>query len=151
MKSGMLAAEALWEAIQAESFDSATLASFERRFEESWAYSELRTARTFHQGCHNGLLAGLINAGLSTLTGGKGFGFKEKLPGEPGYARMVKMGWEPPQTPRARVDNVLTFDKLTDVYNSGLANNLGNLYSRILTMCVKYFDGRLDGAHWRFA
>ncbi|MGA9945141.1 MAG: electron transfer flavoprotein-ubiquinone oxidoreductase [Candidatus Cybelea sp.] len=119
MKSGMLAAETIWEAIAAERFDGATLASFERRFKESWAYAELRTARNFHQGFHNGLLAGLINAGLSTFTGGAGFGFKDKLPSEPGYARMVKMGWEPPQTPRARVDNVLTFDKLTDVYNSG--------------------------------
>jgi electron-transferring-flavoprotein dehydrogenase len=32
---------------------------------------------------------------------------------------MKKMGWEPKQTPRAKIDNVLTFDKLTDVYNSG--------------------------------
>src|SRR6185437_4486261 len=29
--------------------------------------------------------------------------------------------------------------------NGDLANNLGNLYSRTLTMCAKYFDGRLDG------
>lgn len=119
MKSGMLAAETIWEALEAGSSDSATLASFERRFKESWAYAELRTSRNFHQGFHNGLLPGLINAGLSTITGGAGFGFIEKLPGEPGYARMAKMGWNPPQTPRAKVDNVLTFDKLTDVYSSG--------------------------------
>jgi electron-transferring-flavoprotein dehydrogenase len=119
MKSGMLAAETLWEALQAEAYDSTTLASYERRFKESWAYAELRTARNFHQGFHNGLLPGLINAGLATVTGGAGFGFINKLPGEPGYARMKKMGWEPKQTPRAKIDNVLTFDKLTDVYNSG--------------------------------
>ena len=119
MKSGMLAAETLWEALQADAFDRATLASYERRFKESWAYAELRTARNFHQGFHNGLLPGLINAGLATFTGGAGFGFINKLRGEPGYARMAKMGWEPKQTPRAKIDNVLTFDKLTDVYNSG--------------------------------
>jgi electron-transferring-flavoprotein dehydrogenase len=119
MKSGMLAAETIWEAIEAGSFESSTLASFDRRFRESWAYSELRTSRNFHQGFHNGIWAGLLNAGLSTVTGGAGFGFVDKLSGEPGYARMAKAGWKPKETPRARVDNVLTFDKLTDVYNSG--------------------------------
>src|SRR4029077_9078752 len=33
-----------------------------------------------------------------------------------------------------------------ETYNSGLANNLGNLYSRILTMCLKYLGGRLERA-----
>ncbi len=119
MKSGMLAAETLWEALQAGSNDAATLSSYERRFKDSWAFAELRTARNFHQGFGKGLLSGLINAGLSTLTGGAAFGFIEKLPGEPGYARMAKAGWPPKETPRAPIDNVLTFDKLTDVYNSG--------------------------------
>jgi electron-transferring-flavoprotein dehydrogenase len=119
MKSGMLAAETIWEALQGDRCDSATLAAFERRFKESWAHAELRTARNFHQGFHNGLIPGLINAGLSTITGGAGFGFIEKLAGEPGYARMAKMGFDPPETPRAAIDSVLTFDKLTDVYSSG--------------------------------
>jgi methionyl-tRNA synthetase len=43
-------------------------------------------------------------------------------------------------------DGEFSFERFTDAYNSGLANNLGNNYSRILTMCLKYFDGRLDGA-----
>jgi electron-transferring-flavoprotein dehydrogenase len=119
MKSGMMAAETIWDAILAGASDAATLAAFEDRFKKSWAYSELRTARNFHQGFHNGLLPGLINAGLATITGGAGFGFIDKLPGELGYARMEKMGWSPKETPRAKIDNVLTFDKLTDVYNSG--------------------------------
>ncbi|MBV9719847.1 MAG: electron transfer flavoprotein-ubiquinone oxidoreductase [Candidatus Eremiobacteraeota bacterium] len=119
MKSGMLAAETIWEALQAERYDSATLASFERRFKDSWAYAELRSARNFHQGFHNGMVAGLVNAGLSTFTGGAGFGFIDKLRGEHGYARMKKMGFAPTPTPRARIDNTITFDKLTDVYNSG--------------------------------
>ena len=40
-------------------------------------------------------------------------------------------------------DGEFSFERFADVYNSGLANNLGNLYSRILTMCVKYFEGQL--------
>ncbi|MBV8343876.1 MAG: electron transfer flavoprotein-ubiquinone oxidoreductase [Candidatus Eremiobacteraeota bacterium] len=119
MKSGMQAAETIWDALAAGTCDAATLSSYERRFKDSWAFEELRGARNFHQGFAKGLLPGLINAGLSTLRGGAGFGFIDKLPGEPGYARMAKMGWPPKETPRAPIDNVLTFDKLTDVYNSG--------------------------------
>ncbi len=43
-------------------------------------------------------------------------------------------------------DGEFSFERFAEAYNSGLANNLGNLYSRILTMCVKYFDGRFEGA-----
>ena len=46
--------------------------------------------------------------------------FIDKLGGEPGYERMAEDGLASPKpTPRAKIDNVLTFDKLTDVYNSG--------------------------------
>jgi methionyl-tRNA synthetase len=37
-------------------------------------------------------------------------------------------------------------ERFTELYNSDLANNLGNLYSRTISMCVKYFDGRLGGS-----
>ena len=42
-------------------------------------------------------------------------------------------------------DGEFSFERFAEVYNSGLANLFGNNYSRILTMCAKYFDGRLDG------
>jgi methionyl-tRNA synthetase len=40
-------------------------------------------------------------------------------------------------------DGEFSFERFAGVYDSGLANNLGNLYSRILTMCAKYFEGNL--------
>ncbi len=43
-------------------------------------------------------------------------------------------------------DGEFSFERFAEAYNSGLANKLGNLYSRTLTMCVKYFDGRLEAA-----
>ena len=52
-------------------------------------------------------------------------------------------------------DGEFSFERFAEAYNSGLANNLGNLYSRILTMCLKYFDGRfeqpssVDATRWR--
>ncbi|MEO9170150.1 MAG: electron-transfer flavoprotein:ubiquinone oxidoreductase, partial [Candidatus Baltobacteraceae bacterium] len=119
MKSGMMAAETAWDALAAEKYDSATLAAYEERFRNSWAYGEMRSSRNFHQGFKNGVVAGIVNAGLSTFLGGNGFGLIDKLPSEPGYERMQKAGFKPKETPRAKIDNVFTFDKLTDVYNSG--------------------------------
>lgn len=43
-------------------------------------------------------------------------------------------------------DGEFSFERFAETYNTGLANNLGNLYSRTLTMCLKYFDGALDGS-----
>ena len=121
IKSGMLAAETALDALAAGNSDAATLASFEDAFKESWAHAELRTARNFHQGFKGGLFAGMLNAGLAMYTGGRGFGFIDRLTGEAGYARMKKITETPPKAvnARAKIDNVLTFDKLTDVFNSG--------------------------------
>jgi electron-transferring-flavoprotein dehydrogenase len=54
-------------------------------------------------------------------TGGKAFGIKDRLEGEEGYAQMRKITEVAPKAfeTRAKIDNVLTFDKLTDVFNSG--------------------------------
>ena len=43
-------------------------------------------------------------------------------------------------------DGEFSFERFAETYNTGLANNLGNLYSRTITMCMKYFDGRLEGS-----
>jgi electron-transferring-flavoprotein dehydrogenase len=119
IKSGMMAAETVWDALVAGTYDAQTLSAFERRFKDSWAYAEMRSSRNFHQGFKNGLVPGMINAGLSTITGGRGFGVVNELPAVPGYEVMEKAGYRPKETPRAPIDNVLTFDKLTDVFASG--------------------------------
>ncbi|HME73997.1 MAG TPA: NAD(P)/FAD-dependent oxidoreductase, partial [Myxococcota bacterium] len=48
IKSGMLAAQTLIEAIKKDDFSSATLSGFERAFHESWAAKEHYKARNFH-------------------------------------------------------------------------------------------------------
>lgn len=42
-------------------------------------------------------------------------------------------------------DGEFSFERFADVYNADLANNLGNLYSRILAMALRYFQGDLAG------
>ena len=44
-------------------------------------------------------------------------------------------------------DGDFSDERFAALYNSDLANNLGNLYSRTLSMCVKYFEGTLTGAN----
>ncbi len=41
-------------------------------------------------------------------------------------------------------DSPFTIERFKDAYNSGLANGLGNLTSRILTLSEKYLDNNLD-------
>jgi methionyl-tRNA synthetase len=41
-------------------------------------------------------------------------------------------------------DGEFSFERFTAVFNNDLANNLGNNYSRILTMCARYFNGRAE-------
>ena len=123
IKSGMLAAEAIFEGLAADRSDAAALRRVpEQKVSRSWAFTELHAARNFHAGFKSGLFAsGMLNAALGTLTGGKGFGLHDKLSGHEGYARMRKLADVAPRARERRVqtDNALTFDKVTDVYNSG--------------------------------
>jgi electron-transferring-flavoprotein dehydrogenase len=116
----MLAAETAFDALAGGGCDAAALQKMQERFEASWAYEELRSARNFHAGFENGLLAGMLNVGLGMFTGGRGFGVREHLPNHAGHTRMRHLEGEARERDeRVTPDNVVTFDKLTDVFHSG--------------------------------
>jgi electron-transferring-flavoprotein dehydrogenase len=121
MKSGMLAAEAIVEALFADDFSASSLGRYDRAFTESWAGRELYGARNFHQGFENGLWTGLLHAGLQMATGGRGL--SERMKARPGHERMRTIAGQygaarkPPEA--ATFDNRYTFDKLTDLFKSG--------------------------------
>ncbi len=119
MKSGMLAAETIFAGLVADRLDAACFADYGRRIDESWIRRELYPVRNFHQAFDKGLLGGMVQAGLGMVTGGRGWGFADRLHTEPGHARMAKLGAGGSQRERLKPDGVLTFDKLADVYNSG--------------------------------
>jgi electron-transferring-flavoprotein dehydrogenase len=121
MKSGMMAAEAIFDAVQKNDTSANELSAYEQKFTDSWARTELHAARNFHQGFSSGMWGGLMNAQLSLMSGGRGFGVKDKLAGEHGYARMKKLSELTPTQVTKRVvpDGKLTFDKVTDVFKSG--------------------------------
>ncbi|MBI4482249.1 MAG: electron transfer flavoprotein-ubiquinone oxidoreductase [Acidobacteria bacterium] len=126
MKSGMLAAEAFFEALERKDVSRQQMEGYPRRVRESWIQRELYRSRNFHQGFKYGLWGALLNAGLMQVTGGRGFGLFHRLHEEPGFARMRKVeeyyrgrpaGTQPPP-----FNGKLTFDKLTDVHFSRTAH-----------------------------
>jgi electron-transferring-flavoprotein dehydrogenase len=120
IKSGMLAAETLFECLLANDFSRERLGKYEARVYGSWAATELRKVRNFHQGFEGGLLAGMLGAGIQMLLGGRDL-FGDRLKNEPGHARMRKLAQRYPggKPEPQKYDGVLTFDKLADVYLSG--------------------------------
>jgi electron-transferring-flavoprotein dehydrogenase len=127
MKSGMLAAETIFEGLREGDTGAGALARYEEKVAASWIRKELWAVRNFHQAFDHGLFGGMLQAGLGMVTGGRGFGVATRLRTEPGHARMKKLttpaGKALAQPLPVPADGKLTFDKLADVYNSGTAHD----------------------------
>lgn len=120
IKSGMLAAETIYEALVAGDTSEKTLSAFPKKVEASWIKKELWAVRNFHQGFRTGLWAGLFNAGLQFVSGGRGLVDPVRV--GPGYDEFEKLNRSlvaVDQSNRFKGDGILTFDRLTDVYHSG--------------------------------
>ncbi len=121
IKSGMLAAETLFDCLVANDFSAARLAGYEHRFETSWAFAEMRGVRNFHQNFDGGLFPGMIGTGIGMVTGGRDLLLRDRAGGHAGHERMEFLKQAHPNGKPAapKFDGQLTFDKLADVYLSG--------------------------------
>ena len=117
MKSGMLAAETIFEALQSGDFSGQALSVLKTKIDQSWIKQELWPVRNFHQGFRHGLLPGLIHGAIQRMT--RGHGVADPMRVRAGHEEYHKLRDEPPAFSRTRGDGVLTFDPLTDVYYSG--------------------------------
>jgi electron-transferring-flavoprotein dehydrogenase len=116
MKSGMLAAETIHEALKAGDTSAKTLKLYQEKIEHSYIKDELWKVRNFHQSFHNGLFVGLLRSGLQEITGGRGW--VDPMRTRPGHQAYTKIHGRPaPEVFKG--DGKLTFDRLTDVYHSG--------------------------------
>ncbi|MGH9452765.1 MAG: 4Fe-4S dicluster domain-containing protein, partial [Terriglobia bacterium] len=117
MKTGMLAAEAAFEALAKNDFSAAQLNLFEDLWRQSWVHDELWKVRNYHQAFDHGFYAGMLDAGLQFISGGRGL--MARYSATPDYTHMKKIA-EMKGRPYERVkpDGKLTFDKLADVYHS---------------------------------
>jgi electron-transferring-flavoprotein dehydrogenase len=124
IKSGMLAAETLFESMVKDDYSAAQLETYRRRIDNSWIKQELWPVRNFHQGFEHGFWPGMFHAGLQQITGGRGL--HARYAGIAGHRRLKKLAeLSANGDGRAHLlndykgDGKLTFDKLTDVYHSG--------------------------------
>ena len=111
MKSGMIAAESIFNHLQQTQEWGSLCLEYPERLENSWVWSELKAVRNIRPGFHKGLWHGLLNAAVETITGGK-------------RARTLKNHADHAQTEKAiehtpihypKPDGVITFDRLTSV------------------------------------
>jgi electron-transferring-flavoprotein dehydrogenase len=125
MRTGMLAADAAFDAVRAGDVSAARLQRYEALINEGEVRRELYPVRNVHQSFSYGLIAGMAYSGLSLVTGG--WWVRDPMPAHAGYERVAKVAEyytdgrpEPESTVRpARIDRQLTFDRLTNVHFSG--------------------------------
>jgi len=124
IKSGMLAAETAFEALQKNDFSAQNIGQYPKKVDSSWIKDELWKVRNFHQGFEHGFWPGLFHAGIQQFTGGRGL--RNRYTGTAGYKHMKPLAGLPADGGNeahllgpAKGDGKLTFDKLTDLYHSG--------------------------------
>jgi electron-transferring-flavoprotein dehydrogenase len=117
IKSGMLAAETILDALRGGDTSAAKLSAFRRKVDESWIGRELRSVRNFHQSFQHGLWRGLAHTAVQFVTNGRGL--VDPMRTKAGHEQYHKLDGAGPAPPRFQCDGALTFDRLTDVYNSG--------------------------------
>ena len=115
IKSGMLAADSIAEALAQDDTSEAGLAGYTRRFEASWAKQELWSYRNARQAFGKGMLFGAMDFGLQRITGGRGLAAKRGTKAD--HAHMNRIGASTMTKPT--FDDKASMDKLTDVYWSG--------------------------------
>ncbi|MDR3652741.1 MAG: electron-transfer flavoprotein:ubiquinone oxidoreductase [Paludibacter sp.] len=122
--SGMLAAKTAAMALSKNDFSEKTLSEYENFVKGSLIYKDLYPVRNFRQGFAKGLIIGGINFGTLLITGGAGFFGKLKSHPDRETTKKLKEFKGKPFKERFKgkleFDKVLTFDKVTDVYFSGV-------------------------------
>jgi electron-transferring-flavoprotein dehydrogenase len=116
MKSGMLAAETIFESLKTGDASAKTLSSFPQKIEQSYIKKELWQVRNFHQSFQHGMLGGFMHTAFQQITGGRGL--IDPMHAEAGYKHYKEINGRPAPE-RFKGDGKLTFDRLTDVYHSG--------------------------------
>jgi electron-transferring-flavoprotein dehydrogenase len=121
MKSGMMAAETIADAIAQDDFTSLTLGGYAERYRTSWAWEEHRKARNFHGAFAMGLPFFMLNEPFRLfLTNGRGL--VDDIEFDAGHKHMKKLS-ELPEGKRTKevfeFDGKLTFSKEHLVQFSG--------------------------------
>ena len=120
MKSGMLAAEAVFEIVTGENAAAQEPVSYGEKIEQSWLWDELYRVRNIRPGFNKGLWLGMAYAGLDTylLRGKAPWTFKHH-----DDHSALKPAADMPKIEYPKPDGVVSFDRNSSVYLSGTNHN----------------------------
>jgi electron-transferring-flavoprotein dehydrogenase len=137
MRTGMLAADAAFEALADDDTSAKSLARYEAMIERSTVRRELYPIRHVHQAFSYGLVPGLLYAGLALTTGGRIPGPSSRFPGHKRIRTLEASYGAPGLTPHRHQtigDRRLIVDKLTDIHYSGTTYDENQpVHLRVLT------------------
>jgi electron-transferring-flavoprotein dehydrogenase len=124
IRSGMLAAQVSADALSKNDTSEKSLQQYEVLVNNSDIHEEMYAVRNFRQAFAKGLILGGLQFGTQLITGGAGF--FGRLKSHADYLTTLKLN-ELKKKPfkerfkgKLEFDKVLTFDKSTDVYHSGV-------------------------------
>jgi len=122
--SGMQAAKTAAIAFSKNDFTENTLKQYDEFIKESLIYKDMYPTRNIRQGFAKGMVAGVLNFGTDLVTGGAGFAGKLKTEADKDTTKKLseykKTLFHERYKNKLEPDKVLTFDKATDVYFSGV-------------------------------
>ncbi len=115
MKSGMLAAEAIADALEGGDFSGAALQAYPQKLARSWVHTEMWEGRNFAQALAKKPPLKFIHLGAQYISKGRGLQDPMPLEADAGTLRPAR-----PRGPaaKAKYDGELYVDKLTGVYLS---------------------------------
>lgn len=117
MKSGIIAAEVLFELLSAESVEVKDPTEYTEAFKQSWLYDELYRSRNFGAAIHKfgNFVGGAYNTLDQNFFGGKlPFNISDTKPDH----ACLKLAADVPKITYPKPDGVLSFDKLSSVFLS---------------------------------
>lgn len=121
MKSGMLAAETIFQALLAQDFSASALAPYEEAVRSGYIGTSLHAVRHFHRALSLGLTRGMLHLGLQQAAGGRDLLSYAGIPEDYATLKSVKEYYGRDEEIQAPIpaDGSYILDKLAAVYNSG--------------------------------
>lgn len=122
--SGMMAAKTALLAIDKNDYSEKVLCEYESMIQNSSIHKEMYPVRNFRQGFTKGLFLGSLNFGTLLITGGAGFFGKLKTHPDSETTKKLNefcgKSFKERFKSKMEFDKVLTFDKTTDIFHSGV-------------------------------
>ena len=122
--SGMMAAKTAIAALSKNDYSEEILREYDSLLKDSVIYKDMYPVRNFRQGFSQGLLVGALHFGTQLITGGAGFfgRLKSRLDSEATKKlnELRELPFKERFKGKLEFDKILTFDKATDVFYTGV-------------------------------